>query len=453
MLCQAIIILLLILLQGAADSVETAAYPEDFDALLETAHAGDVRAQVAAGIVYFYGREGGVDYREAIRWFGTAASDEDPIALYFLGAIHGAGYGAETDTARAREYYERSAPGLRRRAAEGDPDAMANLGLLFNLGVAIPAHPDSARHWVERAAEAGLPRAQYYAGFYARHGVGGERDPARAFRWFRHAAAGGHVRAQENLGNIYFLGEGHGANLDSARYWFRRAETYPAASEDTREGVYVYRGIPREGDQVIPGLLPPRSRLRIHEGDCGEACLWTLLRAWGVELTKVDINEIGTGSSRGLHCYELHRVLKNHGLDYRDTMWRPSLSFIPRFVRSFFKSSPVEERTALYRRFLYGEIIASVLRGVPVILAVKAVPETHALYPAEHFVLVVGYNPQTDEMIYNSHNRRNRFKASKLLDIIDTYSLVNRYDWTGALFVPLPAEGSRAPLQGPREKP
>ena len=155
MLCQAIIILLLILLQGAADSVETAAYPEDFDALLETAHAGDVRAQVAAGIVYFYGREGGVDYGEAIRWFGTAASDEDPIALYFLGAIHGAGYGAETDTARAREYYERSAPGLRRRAAEGDPDAMANLGLLFNLGVAIPAHPDSARHWVERRRKPG----------------------------------------------------------------------------------------------------------------------------------------------------------------------------------------------------------------------------------------------------------------------------------------------------------
>ncbi len=68
------------------------------------------------------------------------------------------------------------------------------------------------------------------------------------------------------------------------------------------------------------------------------------------------------------------------------------------------------------------------------------VPETHALHPAEHFILVVGYNPQTDEMIYNSHNRRQRLKASKLLGIIDTFSLVNRHDWTGALYVPLPAK-------------
>ena len=80
-----------LLLAAGASATDAIAYPPGFEILLESAQEGDVRARVEAGMVYFYGREGGIDYGEALRWFGRAAADDDPLALYFLGAIHGSG--------------------------------------------------------------------------------------------------------------------------------------------------------------------------------------------------------------------------------------------------------------------------------------------------------------------------------------------------------------------------
>lgn len=413
--------------------------PSNLQDLERRAATGDIEAQVYLGKFYFYGETGDRDFGEAHRWLSLAAEGGNPVALYYLGSLYERGYFVERDTALACEFYARSLPGVRILAAEGDPDAMADLGLLYNIGLGLESHRESSVCWVTRAAEAGLPRAQYYAGFYYFHGVGVEEDPTRAAQWLEMGSIGGNANAQALLGNILYNGWGVPRDVEGAKEWFTRAETHPMGPERV-EGGYSLSGILSEGDEVVLGLLPPRSRLSIKEGDCGEACLWTLLRAWGHETTEIDINEIGGSPGRGLHTYELHLVLDRYGVEYRDDMGPTPGGYIPLLLWSFLRKTVMGRAPDLekYRRFIYDDVIASVRDGNPVILGVKSYPHGNSLHAVDHFILVVGYNQVKDQIVFNSHNERGRVSVSKLLDTSDGYSLVNRYDLTCAIYVPLP---------------
>ena len=411
--------------------------------LEQLAGRGNIGAQVYLGKFYFYGETGDCDFGEAYRWLSLAAEAGNPVALYYLGSLYERGYFVERDTALACEFYVRSLPGLRTLAEEGDPDAMADLGLLYNAGLGIESHPESSVYWVTKAAEAGLSRARYYTGFYYFHGIGTQEDPTRAAQWLEMGSIGGNANAQALLGNILYNGWGVPQDVEGAKQWFIQAETHPMGTERV-EGGYSLNGIMSEGDVMILGLLPPRSRLRIREGDCGEACIWTLLRAWGHETTEIDINEIGGSPGRGLHTYELHRVLDRYGLEYRDKMGPTPSGYIPLLLWSFLRKTVMGRPPDLekYRRFIYDDVIASVQDGKPVILGVKSYPHGNPFHPVDHFILVVGYNHVKDEIVFNSHNERGRVSVSKLLDTSDGYSLVNRYDLTCAIHVPLPEGGS-----------
>ena len=404
---------------------------------------GDTEAQVCLGKRYFYGEAGDCDFGEAHRWLSLAAETGNSVALYYLGSLYERGHFVEGDTALAREFYARSLPGMRTLAGQGDPEAMADLGLLYNIGLGIECQPESSVYWVTRAAEAGLARAQYYTGFYYFHGVGVQENPTRALEWLEMGSLGGNAKAQALLGNILYNGWGVPRDVEGARQWFTQAETHPMGQERV-EGGYSLNGILSEGDEMIPGLLPPRSRLSIKEGDCGEACLWTLLRARGHETTEIDINEIGDSPGRGLHTYELHLVLDHYGLEYRDKMGPTPAGYIPLYLWSLLRVSVMGRAPDLekYRRFIYDDVIASVRDGEPVILGVKNYPHGNSIHPVDHFILVVGYNQVEDEIVFNSHNERGRVSVSKLLDTSDGYSLVNRYDLTCAIYVSLPEGGS-----------
>jgi TPR repeat protein len=407
------------------------------------AATGETEVQVRLGKHYFYGEAGDCDFGKAHRWLSLAAEAGNPVALYYLGSLYEHGYFVERDTALAREFYARSLPGLRTLAAEGDPEAMADLGLLYNTGLGIECKPESSVYWVTKAAEAGLPRAQYYTGFYYFHGVGVQEDLSRSAQWLEMSSIGGNANGQSLLGNMLYNGWGVPRDVEGAKQWFTLAETHPMGPERV-EGGYSLNGILSAGDEMIPGLLPPRSRLSIKEGDCGEACLWTLLRAWGHETTEIDINEIGDSPGRGLHTYELHLVLDRFGLEYRDKMGPKPVGYIPLLLWSFLRKSVMGRPPDLekYRRFIYDNVIVSVRDGIPVILGIKSYPHGNSLHPVDHFILVVGYNEVEDEIVFNSHNERGRVSVSKLLDTSDGYSLVNRYDLTCAIHVPLPEGGS-----------
>jgi localization factor PodJL len=100
-----------------------------------------------------------------------------------------------------------------------------NAQALFDEGVRkIEAKDRSGVEIMRKAANLGLPRAQFYLGKMYEMGEGGvKKDLVEARRWTERAAAAGDPRAMHNLALFYFKGEGGAKNSTTAASWFRKA--------------------------------------------------------------------------------------------------------------------------------------------------------------------------------------------------------------------------------------
>jgi len=107
------------------------------------------------------------------------------------------------------------------------PDSASNaelaLGLLYDLGQQVRQDPGEALHWYLRAAEAGLPQAEFNVAAMLDGGIAAPRDAGLAALWYARAAAHGHARAQFDLAQLYAAGEGVPRNPAVAAAWYRAA--------------------------------------------------------------------------------------------------------------------------------------------------------------------------------------------------------------------------------------
>jgi len=62
------------------------------------------------------------------------------------------------------------------------------------------------------------------------------------------------------------------------------------------------------------------------------------------------------------------------------------------------------------------------------IIGVKSYPTQNSQWFVDHFVLVVGYNERTDELIFNDFNKRKRISVKKLMDSSPGYSFVSDHN-------------------------
>ncbi|MBU4434040.1 MAG: SEL1-like repeat protein [Alphaproteobacteria bacterium] len=106
-------------------------------------------------------------------------------------------------------------------SAQSQEDAQA----LFDEGVLkVEAKDRSGVEIMRKAANLGLPRAQFYLGKMYETGEGGvKKDLGEARRWTERAATSGDPRAMHNLALFYFKGEGGAKNSTTAASWFRKA--------------------------------------------------------------------------------------------------------------------------------------------------------------------------------------------------------------------------------------
>jgi hypothetical protein len=183
----------------------------------------------------------------------AVAGDGDAVLALAYNTYIGVLPGEESDAHRwleqavragvpdAQELYDQlyADPGeLRRRAADGDVQAMYNLGILLldedqeaalvwlaraaqlghvlamnNLAsMLLPEHPEEARMWLERAAATGEPTAIHNLAWLAGEGDDGAR------RCLERAAEAGEPRAMYELGEMLFS-----QNRDPGLAWLRRA--------------------------------------------------------------------------------------------------------------------------------------------------------------------------------------------------------------------------------------
>lgn len=189
----------------------------------------------------------GKKYREGYKWLKRAAEAADTqynSAPYDLALLHETGYGDDifkdegyaaqllTQAAdlghaeasyRLGDAYEHGKltcphdPALSVHfytgaAQQGHPLAMMALCAWYMVGAEPVLERDEyeAYEWAKRAAEAGLPKAQYAVAYFTEMGVGCRRDPLEANVWYVRAADAGDERAKHRLAAIRVAAAGGG---------------------------------------------------------------------------------------------------------------------------------------------------------------------------------------------------------------------------------------------------
>ncbi|MBR9824200.1 MAG: hypothetical protein GYB36_00165 [Alphaproteobacteria bacterium] len=188
----------------------------------------------------------------------SAAADGDPVARYQLGVQQ-----LEAGDARSAAIL------LRRAAEQGVPDAQYRFAKLLETGEGVDIDLEAARRWTERAANAGHRRAMHNLAVMYYYGSGAERDFETAARWFQDAALLGLRDSQFNLALLFESGQGVPLSLPDAYAWYmisasendptaiQRAQALestiePAALEQARQVVAGFS--PRPLDAEANGL-------------------------------------------------------------------------------------------------------------------------------------------------------------------------------------------------------
>ena len=152
----------------------------------------------------------------------SAAADGNPVARYMLGMRS-----LETgDTATAAIL-------LRRAAEQGIPAAQYRYAKLLETGEGVGIDLEAARQWTERAANAGHRRAMHNLAVMYYYGTGTAVNFDEAARWFQDAALLGLRDSQFNLALLFESGQGVPLSVPDAFTWYSIAatETDPTASQ------------------------------------------------------------------------------------------------------------------------------------------------------------------------------------------------------------------------------
>jgi localization factor PodJL len=135
---------------------------------------------------------------------------------------------------------------LRNAALAGDGAAAYEVAVRFAEGRGVPANPEEAAHWYERAAAKGLAPAQFRYASMLEKGQGVKKDLVQARRLYLAAAAKGNGKAMHNLAVLYAEGIEGRPDYGTAAQWFRKAAMAGIADSQYNLGVLCARGLGTE---------------------------------------------------------------------------------------------------------------------------------------------------------------------------------------------------------------
>jgi hypothetical protein len=191
------------------------------------------------GELYNQGLGVAQDPTKAAEWYRLAAQQGDPHALAALGLMALDGRGIEKNQAQGLAWLEQA-------AGKGEPAASHNLSLLL---MSSGSQEDLLRavELLRRAADAEIGDAQHALGVLYLRGRGVSRDPAEAARWFERAAKNGNVAGLVEHAILLFNGEGVPPDEALAARLFRRAALRgnPIAQNRLARLLAAGRGVPQ----------------------------------------------------------------------------------------------------------------------------------------------------------------------------------------------------------------
>jgi len=239
------------------------------DAINAIAGAPDEQWEI--GVKYRYGRGVEKDYKEAVKWFGSAASKGHAVAQRDLGTMYRRGLGVKKNDEEAAKWFRLSANqgymkaqrdlGIahqfgrgvpkdeieaarwyRKAADQGEKKAQTNLAFLYKTGLGIPQNLEEAIKWYRKAADQGSSTAQKNLGVLYQFGKGVEEDHVEAVKWYRMSAEQGNLKAQENLGFMYTNALGVKMDYEEAARWYFKAATRGSARAQNVLGLMYQSG-------------------------------------------------------------------------------------------------------------------------------------------------------------------------------------------------------------------
>ncbi|PNS17891.1 hypothetical protein CAC42_3850 [Sphaceloma murrayae] len=216
------------------------AYPKAVQFHRNAASKGHPGAAVRLGKACIAGDMGlGNRYKEGVKWLKRAQEGADAqynSGPYELGLLHINGYGDDIfkDESYAAQLFTQSAElghpeanlqmgrayelgllGCPKDAAlsvhfyngaatRGVPEAMMALCAWYMVGAEPVLEKDEAEayEWAKKAAELGLPKAEYAVAYFTEMGIGCRRDPLEANKWYVEAADHGNENARQRLAII-----------------------------------------------------------------------------------------------------------------------------------------------------------------------------------------------------------------------------------------------------------
>ena len=406
-----ILLILIVLCLFCCSSTSEEYNNEDLNEIIIKAESGDAYYQGVLGSIYRKGEIVNRDFEKAYKWIKLSVQKNNPIGIYNLAAMYQYGQKVEADTLKARGLFIKAFPELKTLAQNGDAIAQYYLAILYYYGLGIDKDLQESSRWNLEAFKQGYPQAISFVSRSFSPDAKNKQNYEEIKTILENLADDGNDRAQYELGNYYVNIAGLGGNnFEEAVKCFKKAQK--------PNPLYIQKM--KKHDFIIPGLLPPKFSLYVEEGSCGENCLWTICDAKGINVTQLELTFAGADTARGLHSDELFTVMDKYDIGYID------------LTRSLNASDSVS--TALrYKEYLYDTVINTVKKGNPVLIGIKVYPTDFPQWFVDHFVLVVGYNKKTDELIFNDFNKRKRLNADKLLNKKDGYSFLNKWNWGFAI--------------------
>lgn len=149
----------------------------------------------------------GEQYDEALAILTPLVAEGCPEALFYVGLMYHEGLGPRENEAEALRLY-------RAAATAGFAEAQFKLSTAYGYHSGGPSQEEAFR-WLSLAAEQGHLEAQYLLAASLATGEGVEKSQEDALKWYERAAAAGHAEAQYNAALMHLLGEG--TNKDEAR--------------------------------------------------------------------------------------------------------------------------------------------------------------------------------------------------------------------------------------------
>ncbi len=178
---------------------------------LKEARMGDTQAQYDVGLMYANGTGVARSFEDALVWLESAAKKGHANAQYLVGSAYVNGAGTEKNALAAAQW-------LLKAADQGNAKALLKL-----LPVLEDRHGALAYQCSLRAADLGLPEAQFKMGDGYAQGRFLPQDAVQAAVWYRKSAQQGLAQAQVALAECFAAGRGLEQDMAQALAWFRAA--------------------------------------------------------------------------------------------------------------------------------------------------------------------------------------------------------------------------------------